>query len=72
MKLIGRYLTGTMDKGLILDPWDDFVMDCYPDMIFLALGGMNIHRTLTVFVLVPVMSLHKLQTKIALSTTKSE
>ena len=36
-KRVGRYLKGTMDKGLILDPSDDLTLDCYPDADFAGL-----------------------------------
>ena len=38
-KRIGRYLKGTMDKGLILDPSDDYSINCYPDSDFAGLWG---------------------------------
>ncbi len=34
LKRIGRYLKGTLDKGLILTPSDDLKIDCYPDADF--------------------------------------
>ena len=37
IKRIGRYLKGTMDKGLILDPSDDLTIYCYPDVDFAGL-----------------------------------
>ena len=36
---IGRYLKGTMDKGLILSPTDEAHVDCYPDAAFAGLYG---------------------------------
>ena len=36
-KRVGRYLKGTMDKGLILDPSDDLTLDFYPDADFAGL-----------------------------------
>jgi hypothetical protein len=37
LKCIGRYLKGTLDKGLILCPSDDLKIDCYPDADFAGL-----------------------------------
>ena len=34
---IGRYLKGTMTKGLILNPSDFLMIDCYPDADFAGL-----------------------------------
>ena len=31
VKQIGCYLKGTMDKGSVLNLWDDYGIDCYPD-----------------------------------------
>ena len=39
VKRIGRYLKGTMEKGLILDPSDDLTVNCYPDVDFAGLWG---------------------------------
>ena len=39
VKRIDRYLKGTMDKGLILDPSDDWTLDCYPDADFAGIWG---------------------------------
>ena len=36
---IRRYLKGTMDKGLILEPSDDLSINCYPDADFAGLWG---------------------------------
>eukprot|EP00804_Cyclotella_cryptica_P001177 CCRYP_016994-RA/>CCRYP_016994-RA protein AED:0.39 eAED:0.19 QI:0/0/0/1/0.5/0.33/3/0/796 len=36
---IGRYLKGTMDKGLILSPSDEARIDCFPDADFAGLYG---------------------------------
>eukprot|EP00804_Cyclotella_cryptica_P027797 CCRYP_009211-RA/>CCRYP_009211-RA protein AED:0.43 eAED:0.40 QI:0/0/0/1/1/1/2/0/235 len=36
---IGRYLKGTMDKGLILSPSDEACIDCFPDADFAGLYG---------------------------------
>ena len=40
-KRIGQYLKGTWDKGLILDPSDDWTIDCYPDTDFARLWGFD-------------------------------
>ena len=82
MKRIGRYLKGSMDKGLILDPSDDLAIDCYPDADFAGLWGhahpQDPHcvRSRTGYVITlagcPVLWSSKLQTEIALSTMESE
>ena len=82
VKRIGRYLKGTMDKGLILEPSDDLSIDCYPDADFAGLWGhehpQDPHcvksRTGYVITLAgcPVLWVSKLQTEIALSTMESE
>ena len=82
MKRIGRYLKGTMDKGLILDPSDDLTIDCYPDADFAGLWShehpQDPHcvRSRTGYVITlagcPVLWVSKLQTEIALSTMESE
>ena len=82
VKRIGRYLKGTMDKGLILDPSDDLSLDCYPDADFAGLWGHehpqdpHCARSRTGFVITlagcPVVWSSKLQTEIALSTMESE
>jgi hypothetical protein len=41
LKRIGRYLKGTLTKGLILNPSDDFRIDCYPDADFAGLWGRD-------------------------------
>ena len=38
-KRIGRYLKGTMEKGLISNPSNDWTIDCYPDADFAGLWG---------------------------------
>ena len=82
MKRIGRYLKGTMDKGLILDPSDDLSLDCWPDAHFAGLWGhehpQDPHcvRSRKCYVITlagcPVLWSSKLQTDIALSTMESE
>ena len=37
LKQIGRYLKGTLDMGLILDPDNNYNIDCYPDTDFSGL-----------------------------------
>ncbi|KAL7549783.1 hypothetical protein ACHAWF_013048 [Thalassiosira exigua] len=39
LKRIGRYLKGTADKGLIMDPSPGLGIDCYPDADFAGLWG---------------------------------
>jgi hypothetical protein len=41
LKRIGRYLKGTLDKGLILCPSDDLKIDCYPDADFAGLWNRD-------------------------------
>ena len=41
LKRIGRYLKGTLDKGLILTPSDDLKLYCYPDADFAGLWNRN-------------------------------
>ena len=82
LKRIGRYLKGTKDKGLILDPGDDYSIDCYPDADFAGLWGYehpqdpHCARSRTGYVITlagcPVLWTSKLQTEIALSTMEAE
>eukprot|EP00804_Cyclotella_cryptica_P018714 CCRYP_007209-RC/>CCRYP_007209-RC protein AED:0.30 eAED:0.29 QI:0/0/0/1/0/0/2/0/483 len=75
---IGRYLKGTMDKGLILSPSDEARIDCFPDADFAGLYGHedsqdpHCARSRTGFVILafgcPVLWKSRLQTEIALST----
>ncbi len=79
---IGRYLKGTLQKGLILTPSENFKMDCYPDVDFAGLwGGDNRQdphsvRSRTGYVICladcPILWKSKLQTEIALSTMEAE
>ena len=79
---IGRYLKGTLDKGLILKPSKDFQIDCYPDADFAGLwtrdDKQDPHcvRSRTGYVInlanCPVLWKSKLQTEIALSTMEAE
>jgi len=82
LKRIGRYLKGTIDKGLILSPSDDFRIDCYPDADFAGLYGhensQDPHcvRSRTGYCITfcdcPILWSSKLQTEIALSTMEAE
>ena len=82
VKRIGRYLKGTMDKGIVLEPSDDLTLDCYPDADFAGLWGHehpqdpHCARSRTGYVITlagcPVLWSSKLQTEIALSTMESE
>ena len=79
---IGRYLKGTIDKGLIMTPSAEPCIDCYPDADFAGLyGHENVQdphcvRSRTGFVIMafgcPVLWKSKLQTEIALSTMEAE
>ena len=79
---IGRYLKGTIDKGLIMTPSSVPCIDCYPDADFAGLYGhedvQDPHcvRSRTGFVIMafncPVLWKSKLQTEIALSTMEAE
>ena len=82
LKRIGRYLKGTIDQGLILDPNDELRLDCYPDADFAGLWGHehpqdpHCARSRTGYVIClagcPVLWSSKLQTAIALSTMEAE
>jgi hypothetical protein len=79
---IGRYLKGTMDRGLILSPTDSPNIDCYPDADFAGLWGhedpQDPHcvRSRTGYVILafgcPVLWRSLLQTCISQSTMESE
>jgi hypothetical protein len=79
---IGRYLKGTMDKGLIMCPTDDPCIDTYPDSDFAGLYSFedskdpHCARSRTGFVILafgcPILWKSKLQTEIALSTMEAE
>ncbi len=47
---IGRYLIGTIDKGIYLDPTNDLHLDCYLMPILLVFGTMNNQMIHTAFV----------------------
>jgi hypothetical protein len=79
---IGRYLKGTMEKGMIMTPTAEPRVDCYPDADFAGLYGhedvQDPHcvRSRTGYVITafgcPVLWRSKLQTEIALSTMEAE
>jgi hypothetical protein len=82
VKMIGRYLQGTQDKGLICTPNDESFM-CYCDADFCGLWNKDIAETdastarsrtgyVIKFAGCPVVWASKLQTEIALSSTESE
>ncbi|KAL7547469.1 hypothetical protein ACHAWF_011772 [Thalassiosira exigua] len=82
LKRIGRYLKGTADRGLILDPSPDLSIDCYPDADFAGLWGHedpqdpHCARSRTGYVITlagcPVLWRSSLQSEIALSTMEAE
>jgi hypothetical protein len=82
LKRIGRYLKGTLDKGLILTPSEKLKIDCYPDADFAGLWNRdNVQdphcvRSRTGYVInladCPVLWKSRLQTEIALSTMEAE
>ena len=82
IKRILRYLQGTRDKGLILNPTSDQRVDCYVDSDFAGLFGAE-HpqdpvsvKSRTGYVILyrntPILWVSKLQTQIALSTMEAE
>ena len=82
LKRIGRYLKGTQDKGLILNPSDTYRVDCYPDADFAGLWGRehpqdpHCARSRTGYVITladcPVLWRSSLQSEIAMSTMEAE
>jgi hypothetical protein len=82
LKRIGRYLKGTLTRGLILRPSKDLKIDCYPDADFAGLwtrdkvDDPHCVRSRTGYVICvsdcPVLWTSKLQTEIALSTMEAE
>jgi hypothetical protein len=82
LKRIGRYLKGTLDKGLILTPSDNLKIDCYPDADFAGLWNRDNKndphciRSWTGYIIClsdcPVLWISKLQIEIALSTIEAE
>ena len=82
VRYIVRYLMATRDKGIILNP-NDHSFECYVDADFQ--GGWNINtatedsttaKSRTAYIIMyagcPIVWASKIQTDIALSTTKSE
>ena len=79
---IGRYLKGTMKRGLILTPTDSPHIDCYPDADFAGLYGHedsqdpHCARSRTGYIITafgcPILWKSKMQTEIALSTMEAE
>ncbi len=79
---IGRYLKGTLEQGLILQPSEALTLDCYPDANFAGLWGHEnpddphcVHsRTGYVITLsnCPILWTSKMQTSITSSTMESE
>ena len=79
---IGRYLKGTMEEGLILDPTDHMNIDVYVDADFAGLWGSeepqdpSCVKSRTGYVICiancPVIWLSKLQPDIALSSMQAE
>jgi hypothetical protein len=79
---ICRYLQGTKDRGLCFKPTETLKLDCYCDADFAGLYNVENHqdpvcvKSRTGFCLTlgdcPLLWVSKLQTEIALSTTKAE
>ena len=82
IKMIGRYLVGTKDKGMILKPTETLNINAYPDADFAGLYGYEDNndpvcvRSRTGFVITvancPVLWSSKLQTETAMSTMEAE
>ncbi len=82
LKNIVRYLKGTLNHGLILNPSNEFKIDCYPDADFAGLWNRDdvqdphcvCSRTgyIINFANCPVLWKSRLQTEIALSTMEAE
>ncbi len=79
---IGKYLKGTLDKGILFDTRHELNLDCYPDADFAGLWNHELAedphcvRSRTGFVITlakcPVIWASKMQTEIALSTMEAE
>ena len=79
---IGRYLKGTLGRGMIMEPTDTPRVDCYPDADFAGLYGHensqdpHCARSRTGYVIsafgCPVVWRSSLQSAIALSTMEAE
>jgi hypothetical protein len=82
LKRIGRYLLGTKDRGTIIHPTDDLVLNCYADADFAGLFTSSNPedpksvKSRTGFVILlgttPIAWVSKLQSETALSTMESE
>jgi hypothetical protein len=82
VKRIIRYLQGTKDKGIIMEPKQELTLDCYVDADFAGLYGVEDDQSIlsvksrTGYVLLlancPLMWVSKLQTEIASSTMEAE
>jgi hypothetical protein len=82
LQRIGRYLKGTLGKGLIFNPSESLKIDCYPDADFAGLWNRDDKqdphcvRSRTGYVICladcPVLWKSTLQTEIALSTMEAE
>jgi hypothetical protein len=55
LKKIGRYLKGTLDQGLILNPSNTMKIDCYPDADFAGLWKKTMCKIHTVYAVGPGM-----------------
>jgi hypothetical protein len=81
LKKIGRYLMGTVDHGLILNPSNELKIDCYHDADFAGLWNRDdvqdprCVRSRTGYVInfadCPVLWKSRLQTEMALSTMEA-
>lgn len=84
LKRIGRYLLGSRDKGMIVQPTKDLTLDCYADADFAGLFSSSDPNTndpksvksRSGFVItlgkIPVSWSSKLQSETALSTMEAE
>jgi hypothetical protein len=82
VKMIGRYLLRTRDKGLILKPTGDIALDCYVDADFAGLWKQEDDqdpicvKSRSGFLITlggcPLTWTSKMQTEIALSTMEAE
>ena len=82
LKMIGRYLIGTMDRGMILTPSGQLDIDAYPDADFAGLYGYEdvqdpvCVRSRTGYIIMvancPILWKSSLQTETATSTMEAE
>jgi hypothetical protein len=82
LKRIVRYLKGSQDKGLLMEPSKDISFDCYVDADFVGLYGYEEPqnplsvKSRTGYVLMlancPLLWVSKMQSKIAASTMEAE